>query len=106
MTGGHAKVSRDDWISAAMALLTEHGVDHVKVLPLAKQLGLEAVAIGTNTDDLGDYRPGIEAAAQRGAIAPMVVAGLSKKDVRARSKELGLSTWNKPQLAWMSSRFP
>ncbi len=74
--------------------------------PLAARLGVETVLIGTNTDDLGDYRPGISAAAERGARAPMVDAGLSKADVRLLSKALGLRTWDKPQLACLSSRFP
>lgn len=74
--------------------------------PLAERLGASAIFLGTNTDDLGDYRPGIAAASERGARAPMVEAGLSKADVRALSRELGLRTWNKPQLACLSSRFP
>lgn len=74
--------------------------------PLAEQLGLEHVLLGTNTDDLGDYRPGIAAASERGAHAPMVDARLSKADVRALSRHLGLRTWDKPQLACLSSRFP
>jgi len=74
--------------------------------PLADQLGSPRILLGTNTDDLGDYRPGIEAAAKRGSAAPMVEAGMSKADVRRLSQELGLRTWNKPQLACLSSRFP
>lgn len=74
--------------------------------PLADRLGSPKILLGTNTDDLGDYRPGIEAAAKRGSAAPMVEAGMSKADVRRLSQELGLRTWNKPQLACLSSRFP
>jgi uncharacterized protein len=74
--------------------------------PLAQRLGLSAVLLGTNIDDLGDYRPGISAASSRGAHAPMVDAQLSKDDIRVLSRELGLRTWNKPQLACLSSRFP
>ena len=74
--------------------------------PLANSLGIEAVVIGTNTDDLGDYRPGISAAGERGAMTPMVDADLDKDDIRALSRTLGLRTWNKPQLACLSSRFP
>ena len=74
--------------------------------PLAKRVNAQVVTLGTNTDDIGDYRPGIAAAADRGARAPMVEAGLGKADVRALSKELGLRTWDKPQLACLSSRFP
>ena len=74
--------------------------------PMAEELGDLKILLGTNIDDLGDYRPGIAAAAKRGALAPMVDAGLSKDDVRSFSQKLGLRTWNKPQLACLSSRFP
>jgi uncharacterized protein len=74
--------------------------------PLAQSLGGPKILLGTNTNDLGDYRPGIEAAAQRGSAAPMVDADMSKEDVRRLSQGLGLRTWNKPQLACLSSRFP
>jgi pyridinium-3,5-biscarboxylic acid mononucleotide sulfurtransferase len=74
--------------------------------PLAARLGLSTIALGTVTDDLGDDRPGIAAAAARGACSPLLEAGLGKGDVRELSRELGLRTWNKPQLACLSSRFP
>lgn len=74
--------------------------------PAATRLGIDAVLLGTNTDDLGDYRPGIAAAREHGARAPMVEAEMSKDDIRALSRELGLRTWDKPQLACLSSRFP
>ncbi|HEU4731500.1 MAG TPA: ATP-dependent sacrificial sulfur transferase LarE [Kofleriaceae bacterium] len=73
--------------------------------PIASALGA-AVALGTNLDDLGDVRPGITAALERGARMPLVEASLSKPEVRALSRELGLRTWDKPQLACLSSRFP
>jgi len=73
--------------------------------PIAAELGAE-VALGTNLDDLGDVRPGITAAIDRGARMPMVDAGLTKPEIRALSRELGLRTWDKPQLACLSSRFP
>ncbi|HEX2687964.1 MAG TPA: ATP-dependent sacrificial sulfur transferase LarE [Kofleriaceae bacterium] len=73
--------------------------------PIASQLGA-AVALGTNLDDLGDVRPGITAAIERGAKMPLVEAGFTKADVRTVSRELGLRTWDKPQLACLSSRFP
>lgn len=75
-------------------------------LPLAAQLGCAVIALGTNVDDLGDYRPGIAAAAEGGAVTPMVDVGLLKVDIRALSQQLGLRTWDKPQLACLSSRFP
>ena len=57
-------------------------------------------------DDLGDYRPGLQAAKDHGAHHPLLEAGLNKQEIRELSKELGLSTWDKPQLACLSSRFP
>jgi len=74
--------------------------------PRADALGLAEVLLGTNLDDLGDHRPGLRAADERGARQPLVDAGFTKGDVRALSRELGLPTWNKPQLACLSSRFP
>ena len=74
--------------------------------PIAAALGDAPIALGTNLDDLGDVRPGIAAARERGAYMPLVDAGFTKADVRALSRELGLRTWDKPQLACLSSRFP
>jgi pyridinium-3,5-biscarboxylic acid mononucleotide sulfurtransferase len=74
--------------------------------PAAQRLGLREVLLGTNLDDLGDHRPGLDAAKERGARQPMVEAQLDKAEVRALSKQLGLPTWDKPQLACLSSRFP
>jgi uncharacterized protein len=74
--------------------------------PLAEQLGVRAIVLGTNVDDLGDFRPGIAAARERDARMPMVEADLTKDEIRALSRELGLRTWDKPQLACLSSRFP
>ena len=74
--------------------------------PIATALGDAPIVLGTNIDDLGDVRPGIAAAKERGAFMPMVDAGLAKTEIRALSKQLGLSTWDKPQLACLSSRFP
>jgi uncharacterized protein len=74
--------------------------------PIATALGDAPIILGTNVDDLGDVRPGIAAARERGAFMPMVDAGLAKTEIRELSKQLGLSTWDKPQLACLSSRFP
>jgi pyridinium-3,5-biscarboxylic acid mononucleotide sulfurtransferase len=74
--------------------------------PRADALGLAEVLLGTNLDDLGDHRPGLRAADERGARHPLVDAGFTKGDVRALSRQLGLPTWDKPQLACLSSRFP
>jgi uncharacterized protein len=74
--------------------------------PHADKLGLREVLLGTNVDDLGDHRPGLAAADERGARHPLVEAQLTKADVRSLSRTLGLTTWDKPQLACLSSRFP
>jgi uncharacterized protein len=74
--------------------------------PKAEALRLAEVLLGTNLDDLGDHRPGLAAADERGARHPLVEAGLTKADVRQLSRDLGLPTWDKPQLACLSSRFP
>jgi uncharacterized protein len=73
--------------------------------PLADDLGIEHVATGTNADDaVAGFRPGIRAAAERGAVTPLLDAGFSKADVRAVSREWGLVTWDKPAAACLASR--
>jgi pyridinium-3,5-biscarboxylic acid mononucleotide sulfurtransferase len=73
---------------------------------LADRLALHEVLLATNTDDLGDYRPGLKAAKERGAREPLVEAGFSKQEIRDLSRELGLRTWGKPAFACLASRFP
>ena len=72
----------------------------------AKKLAIEYVADGFNTDDRGDYRPGREAAKELGVRSPLDEAGLTEDDIRVLSREMGLATWDKPNLACLSSRFP
>jgi len=73
--------------------------------PLAAERGLAHVATGTNADDaVAGFRPGIRAAAERGAITPLRDAGLSKAQVREASRRWGLPTWDKPAAACLSSR--
>lgn len=67
---------------------------------------LAAVVNGTNTDDLGDYRPGLQAAKLAGVRSPFVEAGYDKADVRELARELGVSAWDKPAAACLSSRIP
>jgi uncharacterized protein len=75
------------------------------VLPLAAELGLTHVATGTNADDVAaGFRPGIRAAAERGAVTPLLDAGLTKAEIRAASRGRGLPTWDKPAAACLSSR--
>jgi uncharacterized protein len=73
--------------------------------PLADALGIATVATGTNADDaVAGFRPGIRAAAERGAVTPLLDAGLTKNDVRAASRAWGLVTWDKPAAACLASR--
>lgn len=72
--------------------------------PLARSLDAE-IALGTNTDDLGDHRPGLRSARERQVRAPLVEAGLSKADVRELSARLGLPTADKPASPCLASRF-
>ena len=76
-----------------------------KIWAIAKEQNLAAVAEGSNTDDNGDYRPGLIAVKELGVKSPLREAGLSKAEIRALSKELGLPTWNKQSFACLSSRF-
>jgi uncharacterized protein len=64
------------------------------------------IVLGVNLDDLGDHRPGQLAAAEGGALFPLVEAGLTKADVRSLSRQLGLRTWDKPAAACLASRVP
>lgn len=79
------------------------------LMDVLEPLALEhtaTVALGVNLDDLGDHRPGQAAAEARGAVFPLVIAGLSKDDVRAVSRAAGLRTWDKPAAACVASRVP
>jgi uncharacterized protein len=77
-----------------------------KLSPLAEELGVRWLAFGANIDDLGDYRPGQQAAKEWGVRAPLQEAELTKQEIRALSRKLGLRTWNKPAMACLSSRIP
>jgi len=68
--------------------------------------GVTKVANGANTDDLGDYRPGMEAAKNFEVISPLVEVGMSKQDIRDVSRCLDLPTWDKPAQPCLSSRIP
>jgi len=73
---------------------------------LAEREGFAAVVDGTNADDKGDYRPGRRAASEHGVRSPLAEAGMGKQEVREWAKELGLSVWDKPAAACLSSRIP
>ncbi|WP_424991773.1 ATP-dependent sacrificial sulfur transferase LarE [Paenibacillus turpanensis] len=78
--------------------------EHLK--QIAKDHGYPYIVDGSNVDDLGDYRPGLQAKTEQGVRSPLQEAGFTKDDIRALSKELGLATWNKPSFACLSSRIP
>jgi len=77
-----------------------------KINNIASANGVDYVFDGSNLDDTGDYRPGMQAAKELDVVSPLKEAGLTKNDIRDLSKELGLLTWNKPSFACLSSRFP
>jgi pyridinium-3,5-biscarboxylic acid mononucleotide sulfurtransferase len=72
----------------------------------ARDRKLAVILDGVNVDDLGDYRPGLRAANEHGVRHPLVDANLSKAELRAISRTLGLATWDKPASPCLSSRFP
>ncbi len=79
---------------------------YMELKPIAEADDYAWIANGTNTDDLGDYRPGITAGKEHGARSPLVEAELTKDDVRELSRLRGLPTWDKPAQACLSSRIP
>ena len=76
-----------------------------KITAAAAERGFSVVAEGSNTDDDGDYRPGMRAIRELGVMSPMEEAGLYKADIRRLSKGFGLPTWDKPSFACLASRF-
>lgn len=79
---------------------------HDTLKPIALDRGYPYVVDGVNADDLSDYRPGIQAAKERGARSPLAEVGVTKLEVRELSKALGLPWWDKPAQPCLSSRFP
>lgn len=77
-----------------------------KIFAIARAEGFAYVAEGSNMDDLGDYRPGLAAAKELGAVSPLREAQLTKAEIRALSREAGLATWDKPSFACLASRIP
>ncbi|PIG91173.1 ATP-dependent sacrificial sulfur transferase LarE [Gloeocapsopsis sp. IPPAS B-1203] len=79
---------------------------HDTLKPLAQQMGYPYIVDGVNADDLRDYRPGIQAAKERGVRSPLAEVGVTKAEVRQMSQQLGLPWWDKPAQPCLSSRFP
>ncbi len=77
-----------------------------KLFEIAREKGIKHVAHGANLDDLADYRPGFRAAKEAGVIAPLIDAQLGKEEIRFLSKEMGLSTWDRPAMPCLATRFP
>jgi uncharacterized protein len=73
---------------------------------LGRERGIRHIVYGVNQDDLGDYRPGLKAAAQHRVNAPLADAGLTKAEIRELSRQAGLTTWDRPAAACLSSRIP
>lgn len=76
-----------------------------KMLEVAKENNISYIVEGSNVDDNGDYRPGLQAVAELGIKSPLRYAGLTKEEIRLLSKEMGLPTWDKPSFACLASRF-
>lgn len=77
-----------------------------KIKEIAANDNMDYVFDGSNVDDIGDYRPGMQAAKELEVISPLKEAGLTKEEIRELSKQLDLPTWDKPAFACLSSRFP
>jgi uncharacterized protein len=77
-----------------------------RLIELAAQEGVSTIANGTNCDDLGDYRPGLQAASEYKVVSPLKDAGLGKEDIRALAKQLGIKVWDKPASPCLASRIP
>ncbi len=77
-----------------------------KIKKIAEDQGYNFIAEGSNYDDLGDFRPGLQAVSELGIASPLREVGLTKDEIRLLSKEMGLKTWNKQSFACLSSRFP
>jgi pyridinium-3,5-biscarboxylic acid mononucleotide sulfurtransferase len=77
-----------------------------KIRTIAKEEGVEHIVEGSNVDDDGDYRPGLEAVREQGIKSPLRHVGLAKAEIRTLSKEMGLAVWDKPPFACLASRFP
>jgi uncharacterized protein len=79
---------------------------YTKLTKIAQLRGFSVVCDGTNADDVGDFRPGREAAREMGVRSPLLECGLAKSEIRELSRRAGVPTWNEPASACLSSRVP
>jgi uncharacterized protein len=79
---------------------------YTKLNQLARERGIEVICDGTNADDIGDFRPGRQAARELGVRSPLLECGMTKSDIRELSRRAGLATWDEPASACLSSRVP
>jgi uncharacterized protein len=79
---------------------------YTKLGELGRDRGFAVICDGTNADDIGDYRPGRQAAREKGVRSPLLECGMTKADIRDLSRNAGLHTWNEPASACLSSRVP
>ena len=76
-----------------------------KMLKITRENNISYIVEGSNMDDNGDYRPGLQAVAELGILSPLRYAKLTKEEIRTLSKKMGLPTWDKPSFACLASRF-
>jgi pyridinium-3,5-biscarboxylic acid mononucleotide sulfurtransferase len=79
---------------------------YVLAREMLERVGVDWIVNGTNVDDLGDFRPGLDAARKAGVISPLLDCGFSKADIREIARQIGLRLWDKPAAACLASRIP
>lgn len=101
------ETSRDDYQrnDAARCYICK-GVLFERLWQLATECGVKNIAYGANMDDMRDFRPGHKAAEEHSVLSPLQACGLSKEDIRTLAQQAGLPSWDRPQAACLSSRFP
>ncbi len=83
----------------------KHGI-FSKIIKTAGEYGFDSVAEGTNSDDTGDYRPGMRALMELGVKSPLLECGFTKKEIRECAKEMDIEIWDKPSAACLATRIP
>ncbi len=110
---GSLNVAYSGGVDSALLLRVAHEVLGSRVLAVTadspsvpRRARIRYIANGTNVDDLGDYRPGLQAAAEYRVVSPLKEAGFTKADVRALARRLDLQIWDKPASPFLASRIP